>query len=883
VPSYDDSTRRERAQFPATRQEREGRGLPEAAPPSLASLASLAGSAAIARFAGARRGGSVLQRAPVADTNAAVAAAPGGPLDKLRDELDDDEVNEGKCLMWIGQLSEGERTLVRRDAALMKYMVDAFDRDEMSRAVEILGFPVAQQLTYILEAKDGGTLPPERADRLLNAATVPDFDVLVRTALPVVEWAYQGDPLTLAVCRANPANVTGWLGNPGFARWVLRTSGPTNLMLWIAANGAAAGITALKSGYVWSPLLEALRGEGPAGVVRDALRTLFLAATDPADRKALYEVRFDRRAEGTFDWMANGEAEWKQQESFAGGGGTTATVEAAIAAGGPKTAEDAAKAQPKGPVAQLAELLKKDDVPEEQCLKLMGGLTDAENYLVGKDRDLLYRMGRAFNGKEMTQALDLLRFLTLDDALWFIDSSNEEESIDKRTYQTLVNRSTAIETFAAAMSLRDCEILQKYSLVDPLSMPVAANDGLMQQVFLANAGFTRWVLDFRGSDGGGALALLRYLAAHTPTITYAGLRASGMESAFLKALPTGTALPAADQAAIKALSLAVADEPGKSALMKKRFNFDAIKEDAEDPGAGTFEPLVLDHMWDLFELLPPRDVADNKWLEDITRKTGGAVPNGVTGSNRVGVGYGPGAGAPESGAFTDPGDVMQGLSMFDANLVHEMGHASDREHGWTADGGPFDTEAALGQWEKFGSDADDLVDRWVADPGLNFAAGLKAEEVEMCVRAFKLVIGAKTASVEIGFRTLSLLEGHVYGAGDDPWQPLWARVQGHQLVQVVSKAQNVPGQSPWITPPPAVGGRIYHDTGYGYWASYLATARVGKLSQYSFRNKRDFFAELYATYYCSVPIGSRVQTWNAAIYDWFTKNVDAGRGTKATP
>ncbi len=156
-----------------------------------------------------------------------------------------------------------------------------------------------------------------------------------------------------------------------------------------------------------------------------------------------------------------------------------------------------------------------------------------------------------------------------------------------------------------------------------------------------------------------------------------------MESEFLKALPTGTALPAADQAAIKALSLAVADEPGKSALMKKRFNFDRIKEDKKDPGAGLFEPAVLDHMWELFERLPPQDVADNDWLEDITRKTGGSTPNGQTGGNRVAVGYASGAGNPESGAFTDAGDVMRGLNMFDANLIHEMGHASDNEHGWT--------------------------------------------------------------------------------------------------------------------------------------------------------------------------------------------------------
>ena len=64
----------------------------------------------------------------------------------------------------------------------------------------------------------------------------------------------------------------------------------------------------------------------------------------------------------------------------------------------------------------------------------------------------------------------------------------------------------------------------------------------------------------------------------------------------------------------------------------------------------------------------------------------------------------------------------------------------------------------------------------------------------------------------------------------------------------------------------------------------MATARTGgKLSQYSFRNKSDFFAELYATYYVTTPPGTSVQGWNAGVYDWFKKNVDRGYGTKAGP
>ena len=94
------------------------------------------------------------------------------------------------------------------------------------------------------------------------------------------------------------------------------------------------------------------RDAGPAGAARPALLALFKASTDAGDRRALYEIRFGRRAEGAFDWIADGEAEWTRQENFAGAGQTTAQIEAAIAAGGPGTAEaggPAARAGPRAP------------------------------------------------------------------------------------------------------------------------------------------------------------------------------------------------------------------------------------------------------------------------------------------------------------------------------------------------------------------------------------------------------------------------------------------------------------------------------------------------------------------------------------------------------
>jgi hypothetical protein len=88
-----------------------------------------------------------------------------------------------------------------------------------------------------------------------------------------------------------------------------------------------------------------------------------------------------------------------------------------------------------------------------------------------------------------------------------------------------------------------------------------------------------------------------------------------------------------------------------------------------------------------------------------------------------------------------------------------------------------------------------------------------------------------------------------------------------------------------MTPPPAIGTRIYHDTGYNYWASYLAATRAGgKLSRYQFRDKRDFFAETYATFYLTpADPGQLVRAWNPKVYDWFVANVDRGFSTQATP
>ena len=418
---------------------------------------------------------------------------------------------------------------------------------------------------------------------------------------------------------------------------------------------------------------------------------------------------------------------------------------------------------------------------------------------------------------------------------------------------------------------------------------------MVAHVITSYAQFTEWAINMRESDEGGASSYLRFLAVHSPATTYKALFDASRSSALLDALPTGAQLSPTDQAAMKTIFKAVAEVAIKVELMQKRFNLERIGEDTGQPGGGQFEASTLDHMWDLFERVPPRELADSDFLEQITRLPNTAAASGVTGSNRVGLGYdptkmadveGPAPGTgPGPGAYTDAGDQMQGMNVFDTTLLHELGHVSDREHGWTRDGGPFDTNPDLGAWQNHGTDTDDLVELWCADATLNLSATVSAAEMPDVKEAYRYALDNHLTNVQAAFQALCTAGGGpAWGTAGDTWQPLSAKVSGHAVTRIVGLAQNKT-QQPWQTPPPAAGGRIYHDTGYSWlnWVSYRADTRVGKLSWYAFRAKNDFFAEMFATYYATTPPGTAVNAWKPAIYQWFRQNVDAGYHTEATP
>jgi hypothetical protein len=688
----------------------------------------------------------------------------------------------------------------------------------------------------------------------------------------------RGNPLALAVVAADPASTRGWLATAGFMTWARDRAGAPAVVQWIAANDPAASLAAIKAGGQLGALLDAVSGQ-PA--IRPSLKQIFVAATAPEDRRRLYEIRFDTRAAGTIDWMANGEGLWNQQEQAAGAGGDRAAVTAAVVAGGPQDVNAAVAADAKSPLVELRDELDDTFVDEDKCLALISRLTDREALLLTRDATLMRQMAEAFNGSEMSRALERLgHLMALKDALAWIEQANESGDVIAPVTNRLIATANAQDIADVIGYPRALAALKKSTGVRPTTLTALLLDaGKRDYVVQTYGAFLDWVL----TDAADVSRLLRSVSTNSPATFFTALKASGKQDTFVGALPKGSAMPPPDRVALRLLFLAGTDVPMKIKMLNQRYNLDRTGQDTALAGAGTFESATLDRMWDVLERLPEADLADNEWLKEFTRRTNptGPTPQGVTGSNRVAIGYDPTRLAdPESGAFTDPADQMRGTNLFDTNLVHEMGHASDAQYKWTRDGGPFDTDADLGAWADHRLNYTAIVDRLATDTALAATFPIATELADVKT-ALIHVMTNKSTNAETGFQNQA---GAAYGVGADKWKPLWTRVSGHAIVAAVQDGQAT--KSPWNNPPAAVAARIYHDTDYNYWASYNSATRAGgKLSRYQFRDKRDFFAETYATYYETAPAdpGRLVRAWNNKVYEWFRANVDRGQETQAAP
>ncbi len=817
----------------------------------------------------------------VATAEAGAAVAPTGPLAQLREELDDIFVNEGDCLTYMGQLGTGERQLVRQDTTMMRQICASFDGEEMLRAVDLLNFPLKWAVYWIGEAGEAGSIGDAGYARLLGSAPSQELAEMVGwdSVRELVRANYSASPLSFPGLVQDPARMRHVIQTyPAFTDWVIERAGSDAMIRYAAANSPADTLAALRGANKLNTLLDASAAAGNAASISADLFTLFQASQVPAERARIFSIRFGQRTSTDFDWMANGVTHWNNTASATGESATDAQIAADIAAGnGPTTVDQAVTADQGGPLEQLRDELDDVFVDEAACLQNLASLNARERYLVRADATLMGQMAGAFSAQEMISALRTLAFPDPKWAIHWLDESGEAGSASRQDYESLIFPATA-QKIAELVGWRAVfDVVKDNSGIDSLAIPpLVASDATMANIIQTHPYFVDWALEMPGAQ-----MLLRYVANHTPATMAPAIKSANRLSNLVDALPVGSSLAPDDQQAMLTVCRNLPDIADKILLFQRRFNIQVGSENG-----AVFDTLGLEQIWILLERLPPRLLADNAWLENLNRTGTAGTSNGVTGGNRVGVGYDQSnLGALDVGVFTDAGDVMANTNIFDAVVIHEMGHAADRQHGFSSASGPLATRDDLGAWQHYpnGSQADceTLLDAMLAGNGLG-SLHLTADQTAKAREGFIATLSAKSADAEAQFQAKAAAAGETWAAGNS-WFDTWDKVKNHTIVNVLANGHL--SRRAWNTPPPAMGDRTFHQAYSHRWASYLTAFRAGqKLSRYQFRDRGEFFAETYATYYLTPNNpGQLVQAWNNTVYQWFTREVDAGFSTRVTP
>ena len=836
---------------------------------------------------GGSGGSPAVQRSEEATTaEEAAAVAPDGPLQQLRDELDDTFVDEDECLRLIGLLGPGERQLVARDHTMMQQMADAFDADEMLTAVDRLGCELKWAVYWLDKAGEAGSIGDAGYARLIGSASQDQIAEMVgwEQVRAIVEANYQASPLALPALRTDPAKMQHVIGaHAAFSDWVLRVAAAEAYVHYAAHNDPAAVLAALRTASRLSNVVQAARTAGITAALGNDLFELFKATTVAEERRLIFSVRFGERASGDFDWIADGEAHWNQRLQIAGEGQSDTQIAADIAAGNaPGTVADAVAGDPGGPLEQLRDELDDTFVDEEACLGNIAALAAAERYLVRSDNTLMTQMAGAFNAEELVTALRHLAFPEPKDAVHWLDQAGVAGSVERAQYEQLIFGASA-QAVANLIGWRAAfDLVKEHAGIDPLGMPpLVTNDPMFAHVVSTYGYYGDWVLETPGAQ-----MLVRYIAQHSPALTTPALDAGGKLESTVAALPVGTALAPVDKQALFEMHKHLPDMPDKILLFERRFNVTVGTEG----GASAFEDTGFQRIWELLDTLPESTVAGNDWLDAVHRRTNPSAPTpqGVAGTrggtNRLAVGYDPAQiNTTDTGEFTDAGDVMRGGVIFDDVVVHELGHALDNVHNYSGDGGPLATRADLGAWRQYRNTSDAEAQVLLDDmKGLASLTGLTPAQTANAEAALLSAIRQQDADPLTAFQRQGTAAGEAWSAGNS-WFDLWSAVSGHALITALRDGHL--GNTAWNNPPAALGGRVFHQAYSNRWASYLAAVRGGqKLSRYQFRTRGEFFAEIHAVYYATPnDPGARVQAWNRVVYDWFTRDVDRGYSTRAQP
>ncbi|MGI5830455.1 MAG: hypothetical protein ACOX8U_09845 [Bradymonadia bacterium] len=241
---------------------------------------------------------------------------------------------------------------------------------------------------------------------------------------------------------------------------------------------------------------------------------------------------------------------------------------------------------------------------------------------------------------------------------------------------------------------------------------------------------------------------------------------------------------------------------------------------------------------------------------------------------RIGIDYSENdMGRVETGAYTNVGDKMRGMNMFDTTLTHELGHLVDQNGRYSGQ----ESFRKISGWKKHGI----FKPQKIADEVINLVqnaipSSFTKKEKELSREAAKFAVIGRIKNVEKTRSYLKLVYNKRFlkkdgkGEGDarvySSLNDLAEKLKVSPLFTHLARANA--DRSPWYYENYSnVGPRQIHE-GYPYrgWWSYDSSARSNKLSVYQFRDPGEEFAEIYATYHMTEKKGERLDSKRR---EWF--------------
>lgn len=451
---------------------------------------------------------------------------------------------------------------------------------------------------------------------------------------------------------------------------------------------------------------------------------------------------------------------------------------------------------------------------------------------------------------------------------------------------------------------------KKNANINPLTIPGIANDqNTIIGILNNNSGFLEWVTEVVGHD-----TLLIFLAEkryekvinHKQGVIWLNIICDNyrLEPITDPVLKEG----------LKNVFLLCTISSVKKSILQARFGKHFITEDESD----------YEMLWRILEKMPISDFRQNTKIRQIGYSSLGEGVNGEYRNNNISINEE----IESSESYTDKPFVnsyneevtsvgrMKGLNVHDQVVTHEVGHAVEEERLSKAqvqsaytDDVDYEDVVMFSEMESFRSMKD--VGSWkeyqkegnVRASLINdmaIGSNLNTQLTETQTQSHKQFPGRNIK--DIFYRIVSEIihstnsakdlsdEGNMFDEEirkidqSQEWFSLWSSVKANnKVLEAVIRGGHI--NKPWENPDILSGERNFHEDPYKYsehiWLSYLQSARIDKLRNYSFASPSEMFAEIYGTFYVTEEPGSIIKDWSPEVYNWFLKNVDKGYSIRA--